>query len=106
MSNYFYCPECEEVFPEEHAKTLINEWGGSVYACPDCRNTHIHDAEKCKICGEPIDPWHEICGDCKWKLRKIWEKAVESVMDLCEDGADYCEAEQRFKEFLDDNGVI
>lgn len=108
MKNY-YCQDCNEIFSEDQAKAVLTEWGyGSkeVYACPNCRSTDITDAGKCKTCGKPIDPSEDYCDDCKRAVYKIWERAVCEVMELCEDDADYCEAENRFKEYLDDTGVI
>ena len=107
---YYYCPECNEVFPEDKAKTTKVEWGygfKEVLVCPCCRNDCIEEADYCRICGEPIASDEEYCAECAWELKKLWERTVCECMDRCEDGCDYLEAERRLIDFLQDGlGVI
>ena len=110
MSKYFHCADCGNIFAEDAAASvLIDEGYGDrvMYACPDCRSIELAQAGECLICGKPINPnGDDYCDDCKWKARKIWEKAVCEIMALAEDDPDYCECEQRFIDYLDASGVF
>lgn len=104
---YYYCQDCGEIFEEEYARVLWEDYGhGRIehIGCPVCRSTNVVEAEKCKICGEPIAFDKDYCEDCNRAVYKIWEKAVCEVMDRCD--ADYTECESRFIEFLQDTGVL
>lgn len=107
---YFYCDDCGSIFSEEDAGTKRIEWGHSekeVYACPDCKNTYVEEADTCEICGKPMKPTgDEYCDDCKWNARKVWEKAVSSIMDMMPNGTDYTKAESVFIEYLESGDVI
>ena len=103
---YLYCEECEEIFPEDHAKVLMSERGNMILACPECRNTWLQTAWKCGICGEPMPPGKEYCDECKRKAYKIWEDAVCKLMDIAKDDMDYCDCEHAFVEYLENEGII
>lgn len=109
MSKYFHCEECGCVFSEESAKTV---WDGDgrvtmeYYACPECRSTALADMTNCRICGALIRDTEDYCDKCKWEVRKVWERAVEQVMQR-KDDLDYTEAERLLIEFMQDSlGVI
>ena len=101
---YYYCEYCEEIFAEDDAKIVREQYGygeRELYACPTCRSTYITDAGTCEICGEPTRPDEDICPECSEEMYKAWEAIVNKVMDLrlkanrgkstdytaCEDGA-------------------
>lgn len=106
---HLHCEDCGNIFPEENAAKVNVKYGYGLEercACPDCKSTAVAECEKCRICGAAIKPDEDYCGDCKWELRKIWNRAVEEVMGRCDD-ADSVEAERRFIEYLEDSlGVI
>lgn len=108
MSTYFHCEDCNNIFAEEAARVLITTDGygtAEVYACPECRSTAVAECNTCRICGEPIEPSEDYCPDCKWDLRKIWNRAVEAVM--AKNDKDSVENERLFIEYLEDGlGVI
>lgn len=102
-----YCQDCGEIFAEEDARVLWEDYGhGRIehLACPVCRSLSVTDAGKCKICGSAITPDTEYCEDCKTAVYKIWEKAVCEVMDRSD--GDYTDTESKFIEYLQDTGVI
>lgn len=106
---YYHCEDCGNVFSQDTAAS-VNVPSGygteAYYACPDCKSTAVEECGVCRICGEPAEPSEDYCPDCKWEVRKIWNRAVEEVMCRCDD-ADYVEAERRFIEYLEDSlGVI
>lgn len=103
---YWYCQDCGEIFADEDARVLWEDYGhGRIEhtACPVCRSLSVTEAGTCKICGKPTAD-EEYCEDCKTAVYKIWEKAVNEVLDLCD--CDYTECESRFIEFLSDTGVL
>jgi predicted amidophosphoribosyltransferase len=104
--DYMYCEECESIFPEDHARTLLSERGNMILACPECRNTWLQVAGKCGFCGEPIEPSKEYCDDCKAKAHKIWEEAVSKIIDISDIDMDYCDCEHEFIDFLENEGVF
>lgn len=101
-----YCSDCGSVFRDEWALKYTNARGDIVYACPDCKGFSVSESGYCNVCGEPIHPDETYCDECKWELKKIWEQAVCKVMDHTPMGVDYTEVEQRFLEYLADNGVL
>jgi len=111
MMRYFYCGYCGELFREDAASEKVREDGRTYYACPNCGDLEIYDADSCKICGEPIRPGADYCRECRYDVKKIWERAVCEVMSIRVEhreiqNADYTKCEEALVEFLDDNGVI
>lgn len=103
---YLYCEDCENIFPEDWARTLLSERGNKVLACPGCRGTSLAVAPKCGICGEPISPDKEYCDECNDMAYKIWENAIDQIMDLTKGDKDYCDCETAFLEYLERTGVF
>ena len=107
--SYFYCNNCEEIFPANLAQISLrsNGYGSTpMWCCPNCRSTDLTDAGTCKVCGEAIEPNEEYCADCKEGLYKIWDEAVCKVIELCKDSDGWTEARDKFVEYLDDVGVF
>lgn len=95
---YFHCPECGEIFPEDEARVLRRDEGygtKEIYACPNCRNTEIDEADKCERCGEPIPPDEHFCEDCK----EILYRQVESIIE--DFNGDYLEAKDKFLDYIE-----
>lgn len=109
MSKFYECDVCGHVFSEDSAKVVWDSDGrNTVYynACPSCGCGVLAELTNCRICGALIRDTEDYCDNCKWDVRKIWERAVEQVMTLRPEG-DYTDAEDAFIEFLQDNmGVI
>lgn len=105
---YYICDNCGAICGEDdlrEGRIKLGEFWKDVAVCPECRSDDIHEAEQCRICGTPIEPGEDYCPDCKWDLRKIWNRAVESVM--AKNDKDSVENERLFIEYLQDGlGVI
>lgn len=108
MSKYFECDKCGHRFTEEDARVLWDSDGRTTInynACPSCGCDALTELEPCRICGALIPEGEDYCDDCKWDLRKIWNRAVEAVM--AKNRKDSAENEQLFIEYLQDGlGVI
>lgn len=109
MSTYFECTACGHRFAEENARVLWDSDGRTTInysACPSCGNDALAEMTNCRICGALIRDTEDYCDKCKWEVRKVWERAVEQVMQR-KDDLDYTEAERLLIEFMQDNmGVI
>lgn len=108
---YLYCYDCEEIFPEDDARSKIGEDGWWHSACPNCGSTELEEAEECKICGEPLPPCKEYCFNCFDTLNRAWVNFVETVMDLRlkhgeDKPADFTDCEDALIEWLDNSGVL
>ena len=110
---YYYCTDCDSVIPEEDLKVYTLKEGDfwkQQLVCPNCKGNSLEEAEHCKMCGAPIRDYDEYCDECKREVYKIWEAAVEKVMDLryerCDMSTDYMDCRDAFIEYLDDTGVL
>lgn len=108
MGRYFKCEACGTIFAEEDARI---RWDGdgrnTLYynACPSCGRDALAELERCRICGDLIPEGADYCDKCKWDVRKIWERAVEAVMER--NDLDYTVNEELLIEFMQDcMGVI
>ena len=109
MADYYYCEDCDSIFPQGSAATVTVPDGygyKEIDACPYCRNTQLDVARSCKICGEPIEPGKDYCDECNYKAHKIWEEAVCKIMDIADFDKDYCDCEGAFLEYLENSGVF
>lgn len=104
----FHCDNCGQTFTETDAKEVWDSDGRytvSYSACPNCGNDALAELTNCRICGALIRDTEDYCDKCKWEVRKVWEHAVEKVME--KNDKDYSENESLLIEFMQDSlGVI
>lgn len=104
---YYICDNCGAICGEDElreGRVKLGEFWKDVAVCPECHSDDVHEAELCRICGTPIREG-DYCKSCKWELRKIWERAVEAVMER--NDLDYTVNEELLIEFMQDSmGVI
>lgn len=108
MSKYFECAACGHRFAEDDARVLWDSDGRTTInynACPSCGHEVLTELEPCRICGALVPEGADYCDKCKWEVRKIWEHAVEKVMER--NDLDYTVNESLLIEFMQDSmGVI
>ena len=113
---YFYCEDCEEIFPEEQAGEKVREWGygdKKFASCPNCKSIELREAETCLICGEAIvpDSVPQICTECAEALHRKWVALVEEVGAIRHKASNglpegFLDCEQAALDFLDEVGII
>ena len=48
-----------------------------VYRCPICGEEVYLDPGECAMCGEPCDPFEELCGNCKEEVEGVINTLAE-----------------------------
>lgn len=114
MADYYYCEDCDSIFPQGSAATVTVPDGygyKEIDACPDCRNTQLDVARSCKICGEPLPPNKKYCDECEKRMDEAWNLIIDRVMCRRYEtgqrkGTDYIECLEAVLEWLQEKGVV
>ena len=110
---YWYCQDCGEIFADEDARVLWEDYGhGRIEhtACPVCRSLSVTEAGTCKICGKPTAD-EEYCEDCHNAMCDAWEKLVDTVYSRRAEGnwgksEDWQDCKYAVCDWLEDKGVV